>query len=105
MSVLVAIDPQDKTDETIRLWREEEISSRNCELFTRWAQEELEDNRSALVIDLRLVTYVNAAGLASIVKANRLAILRGRRIFWINLDKNVANIFKLAGLHKILEIL
>jgi anti-anti-sigma factor len=95
----------DAANYDIRLWRAGEIAGRNSELFIRWAVGELEGSRSPLVIDLRRVRYVNAAGLSSIVAVCRFASLHRRPLFWINLDKNVANIIELAGLKRMLEML
>jgi len=89
---------------TYAIWSHEEISSRNSADFQRWVERELKGNFTKMSIDLRKVAYVDAPGLAAIVRVSRLANYRGIEIEWLNLDPNVAKVMALTKLDSILNV-
>lgn len=93
-----------KQRHTYAIWSHEEISSRNSADFQRWADRELRGNFTKMSIDLRKVDYVDAPGLAAIVRVSRLANYRGIEIEWLNLDPNVAKVIALTKLDSILNV-
>jgi anti-anti-sigma factor len=104
MAVAFSANIETQFQEGLGVWENEEISAKNCDNFLRWATDGLAEGISLFIIDLGSVEYVNAAGLASMLRVSRLASLRGIRIIWRNVNENIANLVRLAGLSKVIEV-
>lgn len=84
-------------------WKNDEITGVNADSFLRWATDELAGDVEKLTIDMSRVEYVNLAGLSSMLRVSRLASYKGVRVYWRSLNKNVANLVRLAGLNSIIR--
>ena len=104
MTLAVQAGETVKQRQTYTIWSHEEISSMNSADFQRWVERKLRGNFTKMSIDLRKVNYVDAPGLAAIVRVSRLANYRGIEIEWLNLGTNVAKVIALTKLDSILNV-
>ncbi len=101
MTVIPMIEPRTGHSCRVCRWQGREITGTQADSFFDWAAGEFKDSPERCVIDLGRVEYVNAAGLSSMLRVNRLASYKGVHLFWRSLDKNVANLVRLAGLNNV----
>ena len=104
MTLAVQAGETAKHRHTYAIWSHEEISARNSADFQRWVKRELRGNFTKMSIDMRKVNYVDAPGLAAIMRVSRLANFRGIEIEWLNLGTNVAKVIALTKLDSILNV-
>jgi anti-anti-sigma factor len=104
MTVALQATAKPELQEITAVWPGCEMNALNSDGFQRWVEMELELDVAKLTIDLRNITYVNAAGLAAMVRAARVASDYGIDVCWRNLNPIVAKLLDITGLNRILDV-
>ncbi|WP_019146474.1 STAS domain-containing protein [Aeromicrobium massiliense] len=76
----------------------------SAEPFRSFLHELVRDDTHDVIVDLRRLDFLDAAGLSTLVDA-RLRLVRGGRQLWVTCDQpRILRLFEICGLHETFDV-
>lgn len=96
----------DNNDRTIYLELTEEIDHHEAEKIKQRTDYEIQDKLpKKLIVDFKNVNFMDSAGIGLIIGRYKMIKMHGGDIYMVNVKKNVAKIFEMSGVLKIIPII